>query len=94
MAACEWWTSLVECRLEVGEKIRGIDAGGGGYGDPLLREPERVLRDVLESWETIERANELYGVVFSGSVEDESLAIDVKLTERRRAIGAAAGCDE
>ena len=80
---------VVECRLEVGEQIRGIDAGGGGYGDPITRDPERVLRDVLERWETIERANKLYGVVFSGSVEDESLAVDVHATVRQRASIAA-----
>ncbi len=73
----------------MGEKIRGIDAGGGGYGDPTLRDPERVLRDVLERWETIERANEVYGVIFGGCIEDETLVIDAAATaERRAAIGA------
>jgi N-methylhydantoinase B len=81
---------VVECRLEVGEQIRGIDAGGGGYRDPLLRDPQRVLRDVLERWETLERANEVYGVVFSGHIEDESLAVDVMATQQQRGtIGAA-----
>jgi N-methylhydantoinase B len=75
---------VVECRLEPGEQIRGIDAGGGGYGDPLEREPARVLRDVLERWETVERANEIYGVVFDGRLEDETLVVDDTATRRRR----------
>jgi hypothetical protein len=35
-----------------------------------------VLKDVLEKYETIERARTVYGVVFSGAVEDETLGID------------------
>jgi N-methylhydantoinase B len=81
---------VVECRLEPGEWIRGIDAGGGGYGSPLERDPARVLRDVLECWETPARAHDVYGVVFSGSVEDDSLAVDLAATDKRRAELAAA----
>ena len=33
--------------LQPGEKAHFLNAGGGGYGDPLEREPERVRRDVL-----------------------------------------------
>ena len=76
---------VVECQVEPGEWIRGVDAGGGGYGSPLEREPARVLKDVLARWETIERAHDIYGVVFSGTVEDESLAVDEAATSKRRA---------
>ncbi|MCZ6773559.1 MAG: hydantoinase B/oxoprolinase family protein, partial [Proteobacteria bacterium] len=80
---------VVECRLEPGELVRGLDCGGGGYGDPLEREPERVLRDVLERWETIERARDVYGIVFNGRVDDESLALDLAASKTRRAELAA-----
>lgn len=77
---------VVECRLEPGEWIRGVDCGGGGYGNPLERDPKRVLRDVVEHWETLERAHEVYGVVFSGSLEDDSLAVDDAATAARRKV--------
>lgn len=76
---------VVECRLEPGEFIRGVDAGGGGYGDPLERDPERVRLDVLERWETPERARDVYGVILNGNPEDETLSVDAAATERRRA---------
>jgi len=80
---------VVECRLEPGEWIRGVDAGGGGYGSPLARDPKRVLRDVVERWETVERAREVYGVVLTGSAADDTLAIDEAATAaRRKTLGA------
>lgn len=76
---------VVECTLKPGEWVRGVDAGGGGYGDPLERDPNRVLKDVLERWETGERALDVYGVVLEGRVEDESLAINISETNKKRA---------
>ncbi|QDZ01304.1 hydantoinase B/oxoprolinase family protein [Nitratireductor mangrovi] len=43
--------------------------GGGGYGDPLDREPERVLADVAESLVSVEAARTAYGVVLSDDNE-------------------------
>ena len=76
--------NVVQVSLNPGQRIRGRDSSGGGYGDPLEREPERVLLDVLEGSETREKAHEVYGVVFSGEIADETLAIDVAATEARR----------
>jgi N-methylhydantoinase B len=39
--------------------------GGGGYGDPLDREPERVAQDVVEGRVSLYRAHEIYGVEFT-----------------------------
>ncbi|MFT4564467.1 MAG: N-methylhydantoinase B [Gammaproteobacteria bacterium] len=75
---------VIECQLQPGEWVRGVDCGGGGYGPPLERDPQRVLHDVRERWETLERANDVYGVVFSGSEEDDSLAVDIDRTVERR----------
>lgn len=76
---------VVECILTAGEYIRGIDSGGGGYGDPLLRDPLRVCEDVNEQWETAERALDTYGVVL---FEDDSkgfFSVDFDETTKRRA---------
>jgi N-methylhydantoinase B len=49
--------------LKEGDVFRHIMAGGGGYGDPLERNPEMVLRDVIEEKVTPRHAREAYGVV-------------------------------
>ena len=43
-----------------------------------------MLKDVLENYETIERARKVYGVVFRGTVEDETLGIDEPGTGAQR----------
>jgi N-methylhydantoinase B len=46
---------------------------GGGYGDPLVREPARVAEDVAEGWITTTTARTIYGVETTASgVLDES----------------------
>ncbi|WP_395678078.1 hydantoinase B/oxoprolinase family protein [Inquilinus sp.] len=65
------------------EYVKGNQAGGGGYGDPLDRDTRRVLNDVLERYETADRARDIYGVVFSGSGPD-ALRVDEAATDRRR----------
>jgi len=71
--------------LKPGHWLRGRDVAGAGYGDPLERDPERVLEDVLEGYESEERARAAYGVVFRGRGDDESLAVDGDATRDRRA---------
>jgi len=46
-----------------GDLVRLITAGGGGYGDPLERDPMLVLDDVLNEYITIEEAKKAYGVI-------------------------------
>ncbi len=60
--------------------------GGGGYGDPLDREPETVLEDCRTGAVSRETAENVYGVVI-----DESLSsFDPSATEARRKALAAA----
>jgi N-methylhydantoinase B len=70
--------------LQPGEWIRGLESGGGGYGDPLERDPDRVRHDVLEGWISAPRARDTYGVVLSGSRESDDLAVDIEATGRLR----------
>ena len=55
-------------------------AGGGGYGDPLDRDPEAVVRDVEYGYVSLQSALENYGVVI-----DEEGALDEERTAARRA---------
>lgn len=57
-------------------------AGAGGYGDPVERDPVRVLEDVRAGRVTREWASKAYGVVIEG--EGDSLAVDQATTEARR----------
>lgn len=75
--------SLVE--IDAGYRVRSIDNGGGGYGDPIDRDSEKVLVDVVGGYETIERASSVYGVVLSGSIDDLSIQVDVDETAALRA---------
>ena len=46
-------------------------AGGGGWGDPLERDPLDVVQDVKEGLVSTQWAKELYGVIFATSGELE-----------------------
>jgi N-methylhydantoinase B len=48
-----------------GDRVLIRCAGSGGYGDPLEREADRVLKDVIDGYVTAEAARELYGVALS-----------------------------
>ena len=49
--------------IEPGDSFVRPSAGGGGYGDPLEREIEAVVEDVIDGYVSIERAAADYGVV-------------------------------
>lgn len=68
-----------------GERYEYRYGGGGGWGDPLEREPQKVLDDVLDEYVSVEGARRDYGVVLTGSWEDLKLAIDWSATARLRA---------
>lgn len=70
--------------LQRGEAVRGVECSGGGYGDPLERDPHRVVRDVLERWETSERAREIYGVVLHGQGDELSFDSDATTALRQQ----------
>ena len=65
-------------------------AGGGGYGDPLDREPEAVAADIAEGRVTRDVAREQYGVVLAGNggVDRDATEIARDATRRARREGA------
>jgi N-methylhydantoinase B len=66
--------------------LRYINNGGGGWGDPMARDPEAVKRDVRDGFVTVEGAARDYGVVVTGDPErdPEGLAVDAEATARLR----------
>jgi len=63
-----------------GERVWITTGGGGGFGDPLRRPPERVARDVREGYVSIEQARDDYAV----AIDPETLAFDAAATEALR----------
>lgn len=71
--------------IDVGQRIVYDYGGGGGWGDPLDRDPAAVLDDVLDEYVSVEGAERDYGVVLTGSLDDLTLAVDEAATTARRA---------
>ena len=76
--------NFVHLTLHPGERLRAVEGGGAGYGSPLARDAHRVLHDVQEGWQTLERAHDIYGVVFAAPGGGRSLAVDETATRARR----------
>jgi len=51
--------------LGLGDVMEIRTGGGGGYGDPLERDPERVARDVSLGYSSLVAATEIYGVAMT-----------------------------
>jgi N-methylhydantoinase B len=66
--------------LRPGDVIRHVQPGGGGWGDPLERDPAAVLRDVINDKVSSAKAEELYGVV----IDTARSQVDKATTERKR----------
>jgi len=76
--------------IEAGQLINYDYGGGGGWGDPLDRDPQAVLDDVLDEYVSVAGAERDYGVVLVGSAEDLTLAVDQAATTALRAARRAA----
>ncbi|MCU1463189.1 MAG: Hydantoinase B/oxoprolinase [Acidimicrobiales bacterium] len=73
------------------EKLNYDYGGGGGWGDPLDRDTQAVLDDVLDEYVSVEGAERDYGVVLRGSLEELTLEVDEEATARLRSARRAAG---
>ncbi|MDA0664990.1 MAG: hydantoinase B/oxoprolinase family protein [Proteobacteria bacterium] len=73
--------------IPAGDRLIVEMPGGGGYGDPLSRDPDAVARDVRLGFVSIDAAQQEYGVVL-----DAAAQVDVAATEslRRDRAGAVA----
>jgi N-methylhydantoinase B len=64
--------------LIAGDVVSYRTCGGGGYGPPEERDPDRVLRDVLEEKVSVERARDLYRVAVSGRELDVAATAELR----------------
>jgi N-methylhydantoinase B len=70
--------------VRAGEVIRIRTTGGGGWGDPLEREPELVRQDVWQGKVSLDAAREDYGVVLKSTGSDDPPEPDFAATEALR----------
>lgn len=66
--------------VAAGTVVRAFTGGGGGYGPPWQRDPERVREDVIEGYVSLQAAANDYGVYLRG----EGLEIDLEQTRWAR----------
>ncbi len=76
-------TKFTNVRLQRGDLVRYVTPGGGGWGDPLRRDPEDVLDDVAGGWISLKSAADDYGVIVIMGPHG-TMTIDTGATERRR----------
>jgi N-methylhydantoinase B len=75
-------TRYADYPLRAGDIFRLETPGGGGHGDPLARDPERVLADVREGVVSKEAAERDYGVILKPA--GRSWQLDMAATQTRR----------
>jgi N-methylhydantoinase B len=75
--------------LGPGDVIEQIVFGGGGYGDPLERDPEAVLNDIETGQVSTEIAEKIYGVIVKGSDLDAEATADLRDSIRSKRLSDA-----
>ena len=76
------------------EDWKAITNGGGGYGNPLERDPEMVRDDVRNGFVSLKAARELYGVVIYTKSELYSVDMDLTLKTRTEMKNSRSGLDK
>ena len=77
--------SFHEERLAPGEAMHYRTVAGGGYGDPVARDPAAVAEDVARGWLSIERALSVYRVALVRAANGIDIAVDDERTRLLRA---------
>ena len=67
-------------QVNTGDRYRTVSPCGGGYGDPLDRDPQMVLEDVLDEYVSLENAARQYGVV----IDPQTRTVDEEATREQR----------
>jgi len=82
----------ITTRIARGTLIIHEQAGAGGFGDPLLRDPDEVREDLIDGKITTAYALDHHGVVF-GSHGVLDTGATAKLRSERAAVSSAGGRD-
>lgn len=75
--------------LQPSDVVRIVTPNGGGYGDPFERDPQRVLRDVLDGFVDADAARAQYGVCLSGGTVDADETARLRKAAKRQGAAAA-----
>ncbi len=73
-------TGMVYEAMAEGEVLTNCSGGGGGWGDPFTRDPEKVLDDVRNGYVSLMSARRDYGVV----IDAETMTVDTAATAALR----------
>ena len=76
----EWPSKFTNGRMAAGDRVQIIVPSSGGYGDPLERDPQQVVEDVLDGYTSPEQAREDYRV----AIDPTTLELDAAGTEQLR----------
>jgi N-methylhydantoinase B/oxoprolinase/acetone carboxylase alpha subunit len=76
-----WPSKITGYRMKAGDVVQFTGPSAGGYGDPVKRDPERVLEDWLDGFVTLDGARDLYRV----AIDPLSRSIDRATTASLRA---------
>ncbi len=77
----ETFPAIAKTFLGDNDVVSMVCMGGGGFGDPLERDPALVLKDVKNSLVSNEYAEKVYGVI----IETPAMNVDFSKTEEKRA---------
>ena len=75
-------TGMVYESMAPGDVLVNNAGGGGGWGNPFNRDPQKVLEDVRNEYVSLQEAQQEYGVV----IDPETMTIDVAATEAARQV--------
>jgi N-methylhydantoinase B len=79
-------TGMVYESMAPEEVLANCSGGGGGWGDPFLRDPEKVLHDVRDGYVSTASARNDYGV----EIDEKTLTVNAVATSAlRKAHGAS-----